>query len=106
MIIKDQKHTSEPWYACGGDIVSVASNLSIMTDVNANEVEFNARRIAQCVNALSGKNPDKLSELIDAAGDVLLKVPSHLEPAPSRAHEALERLLTALAAYNGDASDE
>jgi len=50
------------------------------------------------VNALSGLNPEKIGEVLAAAGDALLKVPPHLDPAPSRAHKALERLSKALTA--------
>jgi len=61
--------------------------------INWNGVEKRAARIVQCVNVLSGKNPDKLDRLIKATEEVVCSsrpVPSHI----------MNELQNALTAYN------
>ena len=75
-------HSKEPWVPVTGDIIGRHINdrhdselilqmlPNISYPVNVAQKKANAERLCKCVNALAGKDPDALEELILAAAEV------------------------------------
>ena len=67
------RHTPEPWHLVGQDIRD-ADEENIVTGSygdDPEQAEANANRIVACVNGCAGINPDAVTELLEAAKNMV-----------------------------------